>query len=197
MGVSYKRLTSALLASFVLTSGMIGGILTGGVAVAVPMGGVGGFTVTFDSLEGQDMRMYPTVANNSDCEKYPSLVTTVERGNISGLKMYKDIAIPATDQEMRVNLESDDVRFTGLKQRFTYLNGDFTFEKGQTISQQPRGDVEDQFTLSADRILIEDSKINAQSQFLQTVTLNDLEVYVELNPDEDVDLRNTECAVPA
>jgi len=124
-------------------------------------------------------------------------VTTISSGEISGLELYKDIGIPGTSDEMRVVMESDDVQFTGLRQRFTYLNGNFTFDEGQTISQEPGGDVENQFTLSADSIRIDGSKINTQSQYLRTVTLNDLSVYVELNPEDDVDLRNTECAEPA
>lgn len=197
MGVSWQRFTKAFSASMLLTGMMSVAILQGGVALAVPMGGVGGFTVTFDSLEGQNMQMYPTVANNSECDAYPSLVTTISSGEISGLELYKDIGIPGTSDEMRVVMESDDVEFTGLRQRFTYLNGNFTFDEGQTISQEPGGDVEDQFTLSADRIRIDGSKINTQSQYLRTVTLADLSVYVELNPEDDVDLRNTECAEPA
>lgn len=197
MGVSRRRFASAFLGSLVLTSVMVGAISTGGVAVAVPMGGVGGFTVTFDQLQGTGMELYPTVANTSECEKYPSLVTTVDEGTITNLKLYKDMEVPGTGDTMRVVMASDDVSYTGLKQRFTYLNGDHKFKSGQTITQNPSGDIENQFSLSADRIVIEDAQINAQSQFVRTITLRDLEVYVKLNPKDSADLRNTKCAKKA
>lgn len=195
MAVNTKQFLGATLSGCALTGILVGTILLGGVAVAVPTGGVGGFTVLVDQLEGQDMELYPTMANTSSCSEYPSAVTTIESGTMQGLTLYKDVQLP-NDEEMRLRIQTDkEVRFTGLSQRFTYLKGDMTFENGQTITQDSSGAIEDRFTLGADTILIEDAKINSQGQFVRSIELEDAEITVEMNPENDVQLGgDVECA---
>jgi hypothetical protein len=192
MSVSKQRFAGALMAGVVLTGALVGAIMLSGVAVAVPTGGIGGFTVTFDELRGDEMHMYPTMENTSGCSEYPSAVTTIEEGEIDGLHMYKDIEAPTGDT-IRLALRSENVQFTGLTQRFTYMNGDFTLNQ-HAIDQGTTGSISERFTFAADSLTIEDGKSMTQSQFLRSISLDDLAIQTSLNPQDNVSLQNADCA---
>ncbi|MFC7154465.1 DUF6230 family protein [Halomarina halobia] len=198
MPIDKKRFATVFLVGNLLLLGVGAGVVMGGVAVAVPTAGVGGFTVTFDELKGQGFQQYATLENNSDCSAYPASVAQIEEGTIEGLNLYKDIESPTGDT-VRVLITTDEtVQFTGLTQKFTYLNGDLTFDQGQRIEAgAPSSDVEDQLSLSSPAITIEDGRIKAQSQFVESITLKGTVVKTEVNPNESADMPESACAQPA
>ncbi|WP_254544571.1 DUF6230 family protein [Halomarina pelagica] len=197
MPIDKRRFAAVFLVGNLLLLGVGAGVVVGGVAVAVPTAGVGGFTVTFDELSGQGFQQYPTLENNSECSAYPASVAQIEKGTIEGLNLYKDIRTPTGDT-VRVLITSDQtVRFNGLTQKFTYLRGDLTFDQGQTIEAgAPSAEVKNQLSLSAPSITIEDGRIKAQSQFVRSITLNGATVKTIVNPEDTSDLPKGQCAAP-
>lgn len=201
MAINRKRFLAMFLVGNVLFVGLVGSILAAGVAVAVPTAGVGGFTVTFDELQGQGFKQYPTVGNNSQCGAYGSAVAQIDSGTIDNLHLYKDIELPDSmpggGQTIRLSIETDQqVQFQGLTQKFTYLSGDLVFSNGQQIGQNPSGDVENRLSLSAPSVTIKDGAIKAQSQFVNSITLTGASVQMVTNPNQTQNFPKATCAAP-
>ncbi len=199
MSVDRTRFLTVFLVGNLLFFGVVASIVAAGVAVAVPTAGIGGFTVTFDELQGEGFTQYPTVENSSECAAYPSAVAQIESGTIEGLHLYKDIkipdAVPGGGQVLRLSIQSDKtVQFSGLTQKFTYLRGDLAFTEGQRISQSTSGDVKNRLSLSSPAITIKDGQIKAQSQFVKSITLTGSSVEMTMNPDESADFPKSPCA---
>ncbi|MFC5972803.1 DUF6230 family protein [Halomarina salina] len=198
MAIDKRRFAVVFAVGNILLLGVGASIVMGGVAVAVPTAGVGGFTVEFDELQGQGFQQYASVENNSECAAYPSFVAQIDSGTIEGLNLYKDIEVPMTDDTMRMSIKSDQTaEFSGLTQKATYLNADLTFDEGQTIKAgAPSSDVQNQIGLSAPAVVIEDATIKSQAQFVNSITLPGTQVHTTINPNETADTPKTACAAP-
>lgn len=197
MAINTRKFAVTMVVALVLQTGVVGAIMAGGAAVAVPTAGVSGFTVTFDKLEGQGFQQYASIENNSECPAYPSAVAKIEKGTIHNLKLYKDIKIPkempGSGKTVRVAIVSDKpVKFSGMSQKFTYLKGNLMMKNQQTTSDP--GSVKSAISLSAPTIVIEDGKIRAQSQFLRSITLKGTHVKTEVNPESDTKFPTSQCA---
>ena len=198
MAIDKRRFAVVFAVGNILLLGVGASIVMGGVAVAVPTAGIGGFTVEFDQLQGEGFQQYATVQNNSDCSAYPAFVAKIDSGTISGLHLYKDIQMPMTDDTMRMSIKSDQTaKFSGLTQKATYLNADLTFSEGQTIQAgAPSSDVENQIGLSSPSITIEDATIKSQAQFVNSITLPGTTVSMETNPSNTTEVPQPACAAP-
>ncbi|WP_227375966.1 DUF6230 family protein [Haladaptatus halobius] len=197
MAIDTRKFAITMVAALVFQTGVVGAIMTGGAAVAVPTAGVGGFTVTFDKLEGQGFTQYASMENSSECPAYPSAVAKIDKGSIHNMKLYKDIKVPKEmpggGNTVRVLIAADKpVKFTGLTQKFTYLEGNLQM-KNQQISSDP-GSMKSALSLSAPSIVIKDGKIHAQSQFLRSITLKGTHVQTKVNPDNDTKFPANQCA---
>ncbi|WP_458185564.1 DUF6230 family protein [Haladaptatus sp. NG-WS-4] len=198
MAIDTRKFAVTMVAALVLQTGVVGAIMTGGAAVAVPTAGVGGFTVTFDQLEGQGFQQYATMENSSECAAYPSAVAKIDQGTIKNLKLYKDIEVPKEmpggGNTVRVLIASNEpVKFSGMTQKFTYLRGDLQF-KNQKIQSGTSGNMQDSITFSAPKIIINDGEIRAQSQFLRSITLSGTHVQTKVNPEDDTKFPKNQCA---
>ena len=198
MAIDKRRFAVVFAVGNLLLLGVGASIAMGGVAVAVPTAGVGGFTVQFDELQGQGFQQYATVGNNSDCAAYPAFVAKIDSGTIKGLHLYKDIQVPMTDDTMRMSIKSDKTaEFSGLTQKATYLKADLAFNEGQTIKAgAPSADVENQIGLSAPAVTIKDATIKSQAQFVNSITLPGTTVHMTVNPNDTTEVPKTACAAP-
>ncbi|WP_458209118.1 DUF6230 family protein [Haladaptatus sp. NG-SE-30] len=197
MAIDTRKFAVTMVAALVLQTGVVGAIMAGGAAVAVPTAGVGGFTVTFDKLEGQGFQQYASMENNSECAAYPSAVAKIDKGTIEGLKLYKDIKVPKEmpggGNTVRVLIAADKpVKFTGMTQKFTYLKGDLKM-KNQRTSSDP-GSMKSAISISAPSIVINDGRIKAQTQFLRSITLSGTHVTTKVNPENDTQFPESQCA---
>ncbi|WP_435318596.1 DUF6230 family protein [Haloarchaeobius sp. TZWSO28] len=197
MAIDRHRFLAIFVVSNVLITATLAGVVAGGVAVAVPTAGVGGFTVEFQELQGEGFQQYATLENNSECQAYPSAVAQIDRGTITGLRLYKDVTVPKSmpggGNTVRMVITSDEtVKFSGLTQKFTYLDADLTFDDGQKITTDAGKD--DGFGIDADSITIEDADIKVQSQFVNSITLEGSTVQTKVNPDHEADFPKSACA---
>ncbi|MCO8246475.1 MULTISPECIES: DUF6230 family protein [unclassified Haladaptatus] len=197
MAINTKKFAIVIGAALVLQAATVGAIATGGTAIAVPTAGVGGFTVTFDQLEGQGFTQYASLENSSECGTYPSAVAKINQGSIKGLKMYKDVEIPkgmpGGGTTVRLMISSDKtVKFRGMTQKFTYLQGNLKMENQKTLSDP--NSMKSSFSLSAPTIVIDDGRIKAQSQFLQSITLSGAHVKTVVNPKNTTSFPKSQCA---
>ncbi|WP_435332997.1 DUF6230 family protein [Haloarchaeobius sp. TZWWS8] len=197
MAIDRHRFIAVFLVSNILITGLLAGVVAGGVAVAVPTAGVGGFTVEFNELQGEGFQQYATVENTSECDAYPSAVAQIDSGTIKGLKLYKDVKIPegmpGGGDTVRMAITSDEtVRFSGLTQKFTHLRADLAFDDGQKITTD--GGKDNDFGINADSITISNAEINVQSQFVNSITLEGSTVKTVVNPDDKAEFPETACA---
>ncbi|ODR82125.1 hypothetical protein BG842_24125 [Haladaptatus sp. W1] len=200
MAINTRKFAIVIVAALVLQAGTVGAVMAGGVAIAVPTAGVGGFTVTFDQLQGQGFTQYASLENSSECGTYPSAVAKIDKGEITGLKMYKDVEVPdgmpGGGNTIRLMISSDKaVKFSGMTQKFTYLRGNLKMKSQKTTSEP--GTVKSSFSLSAPTIVIDDGEIRAQSQFLRSITLSGAHVKTVVNPENETSFPTSQCAAGA
>lgn len=201
MAIDTMKFVRVFMMSLALTGGVVGAIMTGGVAVAVPTAGVGGFVVEFEELQGEDFTQYATLENSSDCAAYPSAVAEIDRGTIEGLHLYKDVPVPSElpgeAETVRMSIRSDNVEFTGLTQKFTYLNADLTFENGQQITADAGGEQPaEKFSIESPGVRINNAHIEVQSQFMNSITLGNAQVTTTVNPEDHSNIESATCAAP-
>ncbi|MDF9744631.1 DUF6230 family protein [Natrinema salsiterrestre] len=191
MPTDRKKFIVAFLGANVLLISVVGGFATTGTSVAVPMSDTGGFTVAFDELEGNGFEQYSTMEDNGVCEQYPVSETRIDNGTIEGLHLFKDLEMPVANDTVRVSIRADSMEFEGLTQRFTYLEGDLSFDGEQVVEYD---DDRDRMRISARNITIENSSIQTENQYITYLSLDELDVDVETNPDDaGVDAPDVEC----
>lgn len=191
MPIDRKKFIVAFLAANVLLGSVFGAFASAGTRIAVPMSDTGGFTVAFDELEGNGFEQYSTMEDNGVCEQYPVSETRINNGTIEGLHLFKDLEMPVANDTVRVSIRADSMEFEGLTQRFTYLEGDLAFDGEQVVEYD---DDHDRMRISAQNITIEDSAIQTENQYITYLSLDELDVDVETNPDDaGVDAPDIEC----
>lgn len=85
--------------------------LSSGVAYAVPVAGVGGYTITADTIEGQDALIYPqSGVETSGAGDRVAAVYELESTTIQGLKITKPINVPGGGQSNVVITAEREVR---------------------------------------------------------------------------------------
>lgn len=181
--INRKRFIVGFFVSNVVLFGVVAGVASAGVGTVVPVGGVGTFTITFDELQGEGFEQRSTIERGSGCEQYPVSVAQIDRGTIRGLHLFKDVAVPASGDSFRVSITADSAEYYGLDQQFTNLKGDIAFDGEQTAEYDSSG-AEDQLRITASRVTIEDGRISTDNQFITQLSLGDLTVDVERNPDD-------------
>ncbi|WP_226004231.1 hypothetical protein [Natrinema salinisoli] len=191
MPTDRKKFIVAFLGANILLITVVGGFASTGTSVAVPMSDTGGFTVAFDELEGNGFEQYSTMEDNGVCEQYPVSETRIDNGTIEGLHLFKDLEMPVANDTVRVSIRADSMEFEGLTQRFTYLEGNLSFDGEQVVEYD---DDRDRMRISARNITIEDSAIQTENQYITYLSLDELDVDVETNPDDaGVDAPDIEC----
>jgi len=177
-----KPLLIALLGGFLFLGTLLSIFGLTGVAYALPLGGVGEFTVQFDKLNGQGFKMYGGMAESGETKQTPVFVNEIKNANIQGLKISKDFEALG----LRVVIESSGtVSIDGLVQKATQINGNISFGN-LTMKENYVGDVQDpiqkaaqEFTQGADSITIDNGNLKTVYLFQQKVSLPGMKVYFE------------------
>lgn len=85
-------------------------VMSSGVAYAVPLAGVGGFTIQVDKLTAESAIIYPGTADTTNQDAYPMGVVEQKGVTIKGLKLIKTIdvsSIPGLDGNARLIMSAD------------------------------------------------------------------------------------------
>ncbi|SER19088.1 DUF6230 family protein [Natrinema salaciae] len=191
MPIDRTRFTAAFLVTNVFLITVLGALATAGVTVAAPITGAGGFTVAFDELHGEGFEQYSTMEGHDGCERYPVSETRIDNGTIDGLHLFTDLEMPITDKTVRVSIAAENASFQGLNQRFTHLEGDIAFEEDQVVEYD---DDHERMRISASNITIENGTIQTETQYITHLSLDELAIDVELDPDDaGVDAPEIDC----
>ena len=184
-----KRLVVALLGGFIFLGSLLGLFGVTGVAAAVPLSGVGEFTVKFDKMIGKDFQLLGGLADGGTRQNNPVAVNIIKEATIYGLEISKKITIPGLGT-IRVVIESKDeknpVKIDGLTQKATVVSGDAVFTNMEMKEnfvgniENPLEKVAKEFTQGADTITITNGELQTLYLWQDSVTLSNMKVYFEI-----------------
>ncbi|MDN3015002.1 DUF6230 family protein [Paenibacillus sp. BSR1-1] len=183
-----KKLVLALLGGFVFLGTLLGLFGVTGVAAAVPLSGVGEFTVKFDKMIGQNFQLLGGMADSTQKQNVPVAVNKIEHATIYGLEISKSISIPGLPT-FRVVIESKNdanpVKIDGLLQKATVVSGDAEFtnmemKETYVADKDPITQAATGFTQSANTITINNGELKTLYLWQDKVSLSNMKVYFEI-----------------
>ncbi|GGH85084.1 hypothetical protein JOD43_004210 [Pullulanibacillus pueri] len=177
-----KRFFIALISGFLFLGALLTFFGAGGVAYAVPIGGVGNFSVTFDKLVGDGFKLYGGLGESGEAKQTPIFVNELDHATIYGLHIAKDFSLPGMGT-LRVNITSDKpVKITGLIQKARTIRADAEFNK-MTMKENYVGDVKDpikkvskEFTQDSQSITLKNGSLDTTYLFQKAIELPGLKV---------------------
>jgi hypothetical protein len=172
-----KRFWQAMLIGFLLICILAGGIFFGGVALAVPVGGIGGFTIEFSRIEATEFQLTPKLGESSEQQSIPQGSARLN-GKIYDLKLYKDLKIPG-GKTVRILITAEKpVEVKGLQLDLSKLNADATFTN-LTIKETYSDEWNKKFGLQAPSFVFTNTSITSHYLFTNSITLPGLGLKVE------------------
>lgn len=202
-----KRILAAGLAASIGALALIGVLLAAsGVAYAVPLAGVGGFTVEADEIRGESMFMYPGVEETSETDAQPVAVTEMQSTEIDGLTLTKEMSadpLPGLSGTMRVVISQggNETVETGQQMlKFSSLQAEESEFSGQVVNEHNSDNPSEQFDVSAPGdaqdgrtvnisgsepgLVLRNAEIQAHYLAVSSISIPDLEISVEYDEGE-------------
>jgi hypothetical protein len=180
--LKYRRkwFWSSMVVALCLVFAMVLGIWTGGVALAVPIGGIGGFTVEADEIQMSNFKLLPKIGETSERAAYPQGSAQLD-GVIKNLNLYKDLNVPGTGKVRVLITASEDVKASGLVLDLSKLTADASFDKLK-IAEKNSSDWQQKFGLSAPKVVLKNPSIQGHYLFANSISLPGLGLKLEMNP---------------
>src|SRR5690625_1336830 len=95
VGLTAKRkFLIALLGGFFLFGSFIALMGISGIVLAMPLGGMGDFHVSFDKLEGEGFTLNPEIGETGNESDAPLVRNEIDKAVIDNLHIYKDLKLP-------------------------------------------------------------------------------------------------------
>lgn len=179
-------------------------IVSTGTAYAVPMAGVGGFTIQADEIRGEEAFIYADTADTSEQEQIPVAVTEVQSMEIDGLYLNKTMQLPGLDGTVKMTVEATDTVTTGQQVvKYSHLDTSSTTVRGQVVDEHPpssdkpgftiegRGDAYDGYTVDINEtsdepgLVLENATINAHYLATSKITLPGQKIIISWDQDGD------------
>lgn len=137
-------------------------VVSSGTAYAVPMAGVGGFTVEADEIRGEGMFIYPDSEETSEQDAAPVATTELQNSEIEGLTLTKKMnadPMPGLSGTIVVQISSTETVETGEQMlKYSQLRADESEFSGQVINEYNEDDPSDQFGIGAPSDEIQEGK---------------------------------------
>lgn len=182
-------------------------VLHTGTAYAVPLAGVGGFTVKADEIRGQDAHIYVGADDTSQKEAVPMGVTELESSEIEGLRLIKELnvdSIPGLSGNARMVISGTGTVTTGNQiLKATEIKAEEAILREQVIDESPASDPNDRFTIDAQGnpsagetvdpsastgkpgLVLKDATINAHYLATNRISIPGQKIAIQYDPDED------------
>ncbi|RXK49385.1 DUF6230 family protein [Halorientalis pallida] len=182
--------------------------LSTGTGLAVPVAGIGGFTIEADSIEGDDLVLYPDVVESEQGSDYPQAIIELQANRIEGLRLVKtvdldDVSLDTLDGTVRILIESGGtVETDQILIQSPGLNASEGTFNGLQIRGSDSDDLTETFQITAPSEPVEgktvdldggenpgieltDPEIHATYLATNQITLPDLELRVQYDSDDD------------
>ncbi|SMO76981.1 DUF6230 family protein [Melghirimyces algeriensis] len=164
-----KLFWSSITISMAVLMFFLSAFYMGGVALAVPIAGVGGFNIEADRIMITDFRLLPTVGETSEKKAIPQANAQMN-AKIKGLKLYKDLNVPGQGKVRVMVTSSGEVKSNGMVLDMTRLIGDHSFKK-LTIKENYSHDVRKKFEMKSPHLVLKNPKIRAHYLYNNSITL--------------------------
>lgn len=167
-------------------------VVSSGVAYAVPLAGVGGFTIEAEELRGEGMYIYPGVEETSEYDAYPVVVTEMQHAEVRGLRITKEMdasPLPGLDGTMRVVIYSGANETVEIDQQITKysrLRAEKSVFSGEVYNEYNEEDPRRQFDITAPAEPQEGRTVNASGDE-PGVVLHDVELQAHYTAASSVD----------
>lgn len=109
----------------------------GGLAYAVPVSGVGGFTITADSIDGEGATVYPTTGETSEQSERAMYVVELQKTTIEGLEIRKPVNIPGAGEKVVVISSSGTVTSDELLLKTSSVSSGDAMLTGLELDETP------------------------------------------------------------
>lgn len=128
-------------------------VMATGTAYAVPLAGVGGFTIEADRVTAEEVVIYPGVDDTSEQSAYPMAVVEQRNVEIEGLRQMKTLdvgSMPGLSGQARLVITSDET-VTADEQvlKFSKLEAETATFNGQVIDEHNSDDPTRKFEISS------------------------------------------------
>lgn len=175
-----------------------------GMAFAAPIANIGGFQVQADSVEADNFILYPGSAQTSNSgaetgtDNYPMAVNELGNATITGFALVKEIDVSDLSSDtggLNGNLSivvasNDTVTADSILLKTPALSADVGSFSGLTIYEKSTGDINQAFTLQANKSVDQDfrlanddasavANLNGNQNGLTTGTSDNAAVYLE------------------
>lgn len=114
-------------------------VMSSGAAYAVPLAGIGGFTIKADKLTAESAIIYPGVDDTSNQDAYPMAVVEQKGVTIKGMELIKTIdvsSIPGLSGQARIVMTADgEVTANQQMVKITHLQADTAVFNQQVIDE--------------------------------------------------------------
>lgn len=137
--------------------------------MAVPIAGVGGFTIEADTITISNFKLLPHMGETSEKKAVPQ-VTTQMNAKIKGLKLYKDFDLPGGKKVRAMVSATGEVKSNGMVLDMTKLTGDHSFKK-LTIQEHQSNDFRKKFEMKAPSLILKKPKITAHYLYNNSISL--------------------------
>lgn len=114
----------------------------GGLAYAVPVSGVGGFTITADSIHGEQAVVYPTSGETSEDSNRSMYVVELKSTTIENLKITKTVNLPGLGEREVVITAGDTVKSDELLLKTSSVGASDSKLSGLELDEDPSADAE-------------------------------------------------------
>lgn len=166
-----KKFWGALVSGVLFLGLIIGFFGMSGKAYALPLTGMGNFTVSFDKLVGTGYTFYPKLGETGHSSASPLGRNKIDHLTVYGLKITKDLKLP-TGQEIELQISSSKpVKIQGLVQDSSLLHGDASFSH-LTLQEHNTQDWTKQFTKSSSQITLRNASLVTDYLYQNEITLN-------------------------
>jgi hypothetical protein len=178
MKYRFRVFIGALLGAFAMVGAMLAGVLNGGVALALPLAGVGTFTIEASQINITHFRLLPRIGQlSSDGSNVPETQVSLDC-TIENLKLYKDVPVPGGGK-IRVLIQTNkEVHANGMVMNMAALQALAAF-KQLTIGQNGEASsAVQEFSLSATQLTLVIPHIQTTYLYTNSITLPGLSVSV-------------------
>lgn len=204
----YDRRAFALrtVVSLLATGGLVMILVMSGTTYAVPLGGVGGFTVTADDITAQSAVLYPGYGQTRDQEKANVIIVELRDVEIEGLTLTKRLdtsSVPGISGDAEVVIDSETtVSADQLVLKTTGITADRARLNNAIIAERTSSNPSDSFLVSAGPASGSyEGQITTIDNDRQAAKLTNVELsghYIAAGaltiPDVDLQIRNTTSA---
>jgi len=173
-----RRFAAALGAALAALAAIGVAIYLGGVAVAVPIAGIGDFHVNADQVRLQGFVLTPRIGDNSSNNVSPETRVQAQHAEVDGLVLYKDIPTPYRTLRVEITA-SGTVKINGLIQDITQQTASSASFNQLEIDEAPpskRSSWQQSFYQIAPSVTLNNFRSNNDYQFANTITLPGLKV---------------------